>query len=242
MDNNTTFIGLLSSFDMIIAAIIILLSIKGFIRGFFKEIFGLIGLIVGAYVAARVSKPVAHFIDTNLFHLDNFSLLTLIAFLSVFVLIWLASAIIGGLFSRMTDPIGLGFFNRLFGFIAGGAKYFLIFAVIVTALSNVSIMRDKLQKITEDSILYPHLKKAGSFLINLDMKKLGLDTIGTSTPKPVTKPMIVTKPIAKPVTRTVAKPVTRAVRTNNTVKKVNNVSPTHSTTTSNVTSRSTISH
>ena len=175
MNNSVSSIGLLSTFDIIIAAIIVLLGIKGFMHGFFKEIFGLAGLIVGAYVATRTAEPVARFIDVNLIHLENFSLLKLIAFLSVFILIWFVAGLLGVIFSRMTDFSGLGFLNRLFGFIAGGGKYFLIFAVITAAASNVEITKSKLQELTQDSILFNPLKKTGSYLINLDAKELGID-------------------------------------------------------------------
>jgi hypothetical protein len=50
----------------------------------------------------------------------------------------------------------------------------------VTALSNVSLVKDNLEKHVEDSILYPYLKKAGSYLINLDPSTLGLTSTSTT--------------------------------------------------------------
>ena len=65
-------------------------------------------------------------------------------------------------------------------FIAGGGKYFLIFALIVTALSNVTLVKDNLEKYVKDSVLYPYLKEAGAYLINLDTSAMGLDITETS--------------------------------------------------------------
>jgi len=154
-------------FDMIIAALVLLLGIKGFLHGFIKEMFGLIGVIGGVYFASRLSGTAADFIDQNFMHLTNAALLKMIGFIAILLIIWLSATILGSIFSKLTSSNGLGFMNRLLGFIAGGGKYFLIFALIVTALSNVSLVKDNLEKHVEDSILYPYLQQAGSYLINL---------------------------------------------------------------------------
>ena len=161
-------------FDVTIAAIILILGIKGFMQGFIKEIFGLVGLVAGVYFASRLAPDAAAFIDKNFFHLENQSLLTLIGFLAILIIIWLGATILGAIFSKLTNQSGLGFLNRLLGFAAGGGKYFLIFALIVTALSNVTLVKDNLEKYVKDSVLYPYLKEAGSYLINIDTSSIGL--------------------------------------------------------------------
>ena len=168
-------------FDVTIAAIILILGIKGFMQGFIKEAFGLVGLVAGVYFASRLAPEAAAFIDTNFFHLENESLLKLIGFLAILMLIWLSATILGSIFSKLTNQSGLGFLNRLFGFIAGGGKYFLIFALIVTALSNVTLIKDNLEKYVKDSILFPYLKETGAYLINLDTSSLGITTTETNT-------------------------------------------------------------
>ena len=167
-------------FDVTIAAIVLILGIKGFMQGFIKEVFGLLGLVAGVYFASRLSETAASFIDTNFLHLENASLLRLIGFLAILLVIWTGATILGAIFSKLTSESGLGFINRLFGFIAGGGKYFLIFALIVTALSNVTLVKDNLEKYVNDSVLYPYLKEAGSYLINLDTSAMGLTTSDTT--------------------------------------------------------------
>jgi len=161
-------------FDVTIASIVLILGIKGFMQGFIKEAFGLLGLVAGVYFAARLAPQAATFIDVNFFHLENESLLNLIGFLAILIVVWLGATILGSIISRLTDQSGLGFLNRLFGFITGGGKYFLIFALIVTALSNVTLVKDNLQKYVKDSILYPYLQETGAYLINLDTSAMGL--------------------------------------------------------------------
>ena len=166
-------------FDVTIASIVLILGIKGFMNGFIKEAFGLMGLVGGVYFASRLSDTAATFIDTNFIHLENPSLLKLIGFLAVLIVIWTSATILGSLFSKLTDQSGLGFLNRLFGFIVGGGKYFLIFALIVTALSNVTLVKDNLEKYVKDSVLYPFLLEAGSYLIHLDAADIGITSIAS---------------------------------------------------------------
>lgn len=171
-------------FDVTIAAIVLILGIKGFMQGFIKEVFGLVGLVAGVYFASRFAETAASFIDTNFLHLENASLLRLIGFLVILIVIWTGATILGAIFSKLTSASGLGFINRLFGFIAGGGKYFLIFALIVTALSNVTLVKNNLEKYVNDSVLYPYLKQAGSYLINLDTTAMGLTTSDTTEVAP----------------------------------------------------------
>ena len=167
-------------FDVTISAIILILGIKGFMQGFIKEVFGLLGLVGGVYFASRLSDKAAAFIETNFLQFENASLLKLIGFLAILIVIWGVATMVGSIISKLTSASGLGFLNRLFGFVAGGGKYFLIFALIVTALSNVKLVKDNLEKYVNDSMLYPYLKEAGSYLINLDTSDLGL-TVSDST-------------------------------------------------------------
>ena len=162
-------------FDITIGAIVLILGIKGFMSGFIKEVFGLVGLVGGVYLASRLADDSATFIDSNFIHIENTALLKLLGFLAILTVVWLSATILGSIFSKLTSISGLGFINRLLGFIAGGGKYFIIFALIVTALSNVTLVKDNVEKYVKDSVLYPYLLKAGASIIHLDPKVLGLE-------------------------------------------------------------------
>jgi membrane protein required for colicin V production len=154
-------------FDVTIAAIVLILGIKGFIHGFVKEVFGLIGLVAGVYFASRLAGTAADFIETNFLHLENAALLKLLGFLAILVMIWLGATILGAIFSKLSDS-NPGIVSRFLGFLSGAAKYFIIFALIVTALSHVQLAKDKLQKYVEHSRLYPYLIQTGSLLIHME--------------------------------------------------------------------------
>ena len=174
-------------FDITIGSIVLILGIKGFMNGFIKEIFGLVGLVAGVYFASRLSQNAADFIETNFIKVENDAILTLLGFLAILIVIWLSATIIGSILSKLTSASGLGFLNRLFGFIVGGGKYFIIFALIVTALSNVTLVKDNLEKYVKDSVLYPYLKETGSKIIKLDTSVLGLDKL---SPKKILKDVV----------------------------------------------------
>ena len=167
-------------FDITIGAIVLILGIKGFMNGFIKEVFGLVGLIGGVYLASRLADDASTFIDANFIHIENTALLKLLGFLAILTVVWMGATILGSIFSKLTSVSGLGFINRLLGFIAGGGKYFIIFALIVTALSNVTLVKDNVEKYVKDSVLYPYLLKTGASIIHLDPKVLGLEQSSTA--------------------------------------------------------------
>jgi membrane protein required for colicin V production len=171
-------------FDVTVGAIILLLAIKGFMNGVIKEVFGLAGLVGGVYFASRLAGEAATFISKNFVQIENASLLKLIGFMSILIIIWLSATILGAIISKLTSASGLGFMDRLLGFVAGGGKYFIIFALIVTALSNVTLIKENTQKYVKDSMLYPLLYKAGSAIIKIDPASLGIhvkEDINTSS-------------------------------------------------------------
>lgn len=157
----------ISSLDLVIGSIVIILGIKGFFSGFVKEIFSFLGLVLGIYAGSAISSKIALSMGNNFLHIENKTILTLIIFLVILAVIWLSLVTVGTLLSQLVKATGLGFFNNILGFIIGGGKYFIIFAVIVTALSNVKLLKNTMANFEKDSLLYPYLLLSGDFLIQL---------------------------------------------------------------------------
>jgi membrane protein required for colicin V production len=84
----------------------------------------------------------------------------------------LSATIVGSIVAKLSNQNGLGLLNRIFGFVTASAKYFLIFALIITALANVTLVKDNIGKYVKDSKLYPYLQQTGAYLINLDINAL----------------------------------------------------------------------
>jgi len=157
----------LNIFDAIIISITIILGIKGFFNGIVKEISGLIGIGAGIYTASIYYEKVGNYINEYIFKIPNESAINIVGFISVFVSVWLLIVIIGMIFSKILSVSSLGIVDRLGGFFFSAGKFFIILAVIVTMLSKIEAINEKMQKWTKDSLTYPFLIQTGEFLINL---------------------------------------------------------------------------
>ena len=163
---NTSLTGL-NGIDITIIVLVVLMAIKGLMNGFLREIFGFVGLIGGIFIASRSAALIAHAIDKNIFHLENFAALKLIGFLAVLALVWGLSVFIGNLVVGVTKEGSHSTLDRFFGFVVAGIKYFLIFSLIVSALFRSSLVKENMTQTIQQSKLYPTLEGVGSALINL---------------------------------------------------------------------------
>jgi len=159
-------------FDIILGIIIILLGLKGLIDGFIKEFFGLLGIIGGIYFGSHYGENVGKLISDNIFTIKNPAALSFVGFLLTLGAFWLAMLLIGKLFAKLSSASGMGMLDRIAGFIFGAAKIFLIFSVIVYAISNIEATKKTLEKYTKNSLLYPYMIKTGSYIIKLNPKEI----------------------------------------------------------------------
>lgn len=155
-------------FDLVVTVIILLLGLKGILNGFFKELFGLIGIIGGIFVASRVGHDVGTFLNDNIFHFESGAAINFSGFILTLALFWLTMVGIGHLFKKLGTLSGLGPMDRIFGFVLGSGKFFLIAAVIAYALNNINAVRDNIAEPLENSILFPVLVEAGGLIMHLD--------------------------------------------------------------------------
>ena len=160
----------ISTFDIIIVAITFLLGLKGLFRGFIKEVFGLIGIVGGIFVASRAAKEIGDLIAPVL-ALENESSIKLLGFIVGLVGFWIIIYIIGMILSKMSSMSGLGLIDRIFGFIFGAGKVFLIVSIIVYALSQVTVFKEKMEANFAKTATYPLLLNVGAYIIKLDLAK-----------------------------------------------------------------------
>lgn len=154
-------------FDFIIIAITLILGLKGLFRGLIKEVFGIIGIIGAIFVASRISKEVGDLLAPVLV-LENEATIKLIGFVVSLVGVWLVVYSAGVVISKIFSASGLGVIDRIFGFVFGAAKIFLIFSVISYALYQVQSFKKVIDEKFATSIVMPHLISVGSYIIKLD--------------------------------------------------------------------------
>lgn len=163
-----SFLSEISIFDLIVCSLIIILGAKGVINGFIKEIFGLVGIIGGVILAIKFADFAGEYISQNFYKLDSMSAKYFLGFLAVLFGFWLICIIVGLILSKIINLSGLGFLDRLFGFLIGSAKIFLIFAIIVVVLSQIKILNTHLKPYFDKSFTYPYLLDCGKWLMNFD--------------------------------------------------------------------------
>ncbi|MFC2587604.1 MAG: CvpA family protein [Campylobacter sp.] len=173
--------------DIAIVALTLILGIKGIINGLIKELFGLIGLIGGLVIATRFSDVAEKFINENIYKFDNSSMLQFVAFVSLWIVFWLICLLIGKFLAKMLALSGLGFLDRLGGFVVGSAKIFLTFAAVLAVASGTGV-NSLIEPYVKDSKIYPVLLSAGKWITNIDVKKIANDIdVAIQRPKDINK-------------------------------------------------------
>ena len=160
-----------SIFDIVIIGITLALGLKGLFKGFIKEVFGLVGIIGGIFVASRFADVVGMPIAKTL-AITSEATISLIGFVATLIIFWAFIYILGTVISKIFSLSGLGFIDRLFGFIFGSAKIFLILAVIAHSLYQIKSFKDKLDTKFSTSLVFPLLLETGSYIVKLDTKKI----------------------------------------------------------------------
>ena len=173
--------------DIAVVALTLILGVKGIINGLIKELFGLIGLIGGLVIATRFSDVAEKFINENIYKFDNGSTLQFVAFVSLWIVFCLICLLIGKFLAKMLALSGLGFLDRLGGFVVGSAKIFLTFAAVLAVASGTGV-NSLIEPYVKDSKIYPVLLGAGKWITNIDVKKIANDIdVAIQRPKDMNK-------------------------------------------------------
>ncbi|EKJ5634870.1 TPA: CvpA family protein [Campylobacter coli] len=164
-------------FDAFILGFTLLLGLKGIVNGLIKEVFGLLGIIGGVFIASKYASQAAEFIQNTFYKIENQSLAEFAGFLATLIIVWIICLILGNFLSKLVKLSGLGFLDRLGGFIFGGAKVFLIFAILVFCVARIDFLNDKLNQFAQNSFTLTPLKNIGSFIMNQPLAANGLGQI-----------------------------------------------------------------
>lgn len=161
-------------FDLTVLTLVSLLGLKGLFKGFTKELFGLIGIVGGVFISSRLAKDTGDLVN-GLIPMDNEKTILLVGFVVSLVIFWVVAYIVGNLVSKALDLSGFGIFDRIFGFLFGAGKIFLIFSIIAYAVTNVKAINKQLKPKLKDSIVFPALVSTGGYIIKLDTGSLTKD-------------------------------------------------------------------
>jgi membrane protein required for colicin V production len=158
-------------FDIVVVTLIVLLGLKGLFRGFARELFGIIGIVGGVFVASRLGSTTGEMIN-GIIPMQNENTILLSGFIATLVVFWIIAYIVGMTITKVLCASGLGIFDRLFGFVFGASKIFLLFAIISHAVTQVKMINDNLQPKLKNSVVFPIMAQAGAYIIKLDTSKI----------------------------------------------------------------------
>tara|TARA_B110000967_G_scaffold108910_1_gene111592 strand:- start:382 stop:969 length:588 start_codon:yes stop_codon:yes gene_type:complete len=150
--------SIMNIFDIVIAVILIIAFIRGFMKGFFVELASLIALIGGVYGAIHFSYFAANILKKYVAWSENYIALT--AFAVTFIAIVIAVSSLGKVFTKMADFVALGLINKILGGIFALLKSVVILSVIFVFFARVNSTIPFVEKQTLDaSILYAPVKE-----------------------------------------------------------------------------------
>lgn len=159
-------------FDLALLLVVLLLGVKGFINGLMREVFGLVGLIGGIIIAARFNTKAGSLISEHIYKFEKSAMADAVGFIALFIGFWLLCIFLGALMRRLVGLSGLGFVDRLGGFIAGGAKVFLILSALLAVLMRMNFIGEVIKPVIGNSTAYTMLLNTGAWVLNLDVNDI----------------------------------------------------------------------
>ena len=143
----------METLDLIIAGIIGIGAVSGFIKGGLKQFAGIVGLIVGLLLARAMYVALGQRLAVELN--TSVTIAQVIAFLMIWIIVPLILSLVASALTKMIEVIHLGIINRLLGALLGGAKYALLLSLLIGFIEYIddkNTLVDK--KIKEASELY----------------------------------------------------------------------------------------
>jgi membrane protein required for colicin V production len=124
-------VGGLTMIDWIIVVILAGSVLAGLARGFFRSVFSLAGLISGVALASWNYWRVAAFLKK---FIHSVEVADAVAFILIAGLVMVVAAILGYLFAKLFEKVGLGCLDRMAGALFGFAEglVFVTLCILVT--------------------------------------------------------------------------------------------------------------
>lgn len=141
--------------DIVIILLAFMSAVVGAVRGFAMEFSARAGFLVGFVVALLFSRLASAMV------MDTFNLpplvATLIAFVLLFIIGYIAMMMVGSLLGNTLDALGLDWLDRLLGLALGVVEAFVVVAFIVYLLELQSVI--DLSSYIEPSVITMRLIK-----------------------------------------------------------------------------------
>jgi membrane protein required for colicin V production len=144
--------------DIVIAVLLLIGAIRGFLKGFIFEIAVLGALFLGTYAAFRFSGYIQPWISRTFD--ASASTVTYISSFVMFLLVAVGVFLLAKLFEGLVNIAALGVFNKILGALFGIIKYAFVISVLLYFFNPVDTERHLISpdKKAESRLYYPLLK------------------------------------------------------------------------------------
>lgn len=162
--------------DIILAILLLVGLVRGFMKGFIFEIAVVGALFLGTYAAFKLSYLLQPYVlkigDMNPFTVN------LVCSILMFLLICVGLFFLAKLFTGLVDMAALGIFNKILGAIFGFLKYAFIISVVLYFFNMMDTRHHYLSSDTkaESHLYYPVLKMSPALLPLMKEMKEGVTT------------------------------------------------------------------
>jgi membrane protein required for colicin V production len=144
----------MTAFDYLVIAIIIGSIIVALVRGLVAEVLSLTSWLLAFWCAKEFSPMLSRFLPADL---AGEGLRLVAAFVLLFFLVWLGSALLRVLLTGVMNSVGLGGLNRGMGAIFGAARG-LVLVVVLVLLGGLSNLPS--QPMWQNALFAPPLQTA----------------------------------------------------------------------------------
>ena len=162
----------MSALDITIILFLVFWAIRGFLKGFVSEIVSLATWMSSVYLSIKYFHIPSGLINNYIFSDQISSILTII---TIFIITFIVAAILGFIFSKIINIVGLYNHNKALGLIFGSLKglvflTFLVFLIYQTDLKNYYLIEDSQFMPIIQAFLEKYMQTGNSLFDSLELK------------------------------------------------------------------------
>lgn len=153
--------------DLILIIIIVVIGLRGFYNGFVNEVSGVLGIVLGVFFASRFASVMGEWITASVYDFKTPSIATLIGFVIILAVIWVAFLIVGVILSKFIKITDFSIIDKTLGFIFSCCKIFLIIGFILYAGSKPKFMQNFNIYLEQNSKIYSMMHKISGAILKI---------------------------------------------------------------------------
>ena len=162
----------MSALDITILLFLVFWAIRGFLKGFASEIVSLVIWVSSVYLSIKYFHIPSELINNYVLSDQISSILTII---TIFIITFMVAAILGFIFSKLINIVGLYNYNKVFGLIFGSLKGFVfltffVFIIYQTDMKNYYLIEDSQFMPIIQAFLEKYTQTGNSLFDSLELK------------------------------------------------------------------------